>query len=192
MGLRRPIAVTLLAPLLLAAPLAAQPQQPAGDLTPREEQVLKRIRELKGSAWRRFGACRYDWGSWRLSGGGVRVTLSECGEPPTRTGMAVHCDTFKVARRTGEDSWEAWRLPLSIEESKDLGGEDRMVASLCANLKQPAPATPKPTTPKPGTPKPASPPAAGTKKPPAAEATGKPAEPKPASPAATPSAPQSQ
>lgn len=192
MSLRRPIlATTLLAPLLLAAPIGAQPAQPpAGGLTPREEQVLKRIQELKTSAWRSFGACRYDWANWRLSGGGVRVTLTECGDPPVRSGVAVHCDTLKVARRSGENSWEEWRLPLSIQESKDLGGEDRMVASLCANL-TPTQAAPKPAQSKPAESKPASKPAgADTSKP-----SPRPAEsgssPKPATPA-TPAAPQSQ
>jgi hypothetical protein len=174
MILHRPIAAVLLAPLVLAGPVAAQPAEGAGALTPREEQVLKRIQELKGSAWRRFGACRYDWGSWRMSGGGVRVTLAECGDPPARSGVAVHCETLKVARRSGEDSWEAWRLPLSIKESKDLGGEDLMVASLCANLAAPAKAAPKPADSKPSTP-------------PAASGSA----PKPTAPA-TPSSPQSQ
>jgi len=193
MSLRRPIfATALLAPLLLAAPLGAQPARPpaageaggaapAGELTPREEQVLKRIEELKTSAWRSFGACRYDWASWRLSGGGVRVTLTECGTPPVRSGVAVHCETLKVARRSGADSWEDWRLPLSIQESKDLGGEDLMVASLCANLSAPAEATTKPAGPKP-----AAKPAGAAPGKPAAGATGAGSTP------ATPAAPQSQ
>ncbi len=192
MSLRRPVLATaLLGPLLLAAPLVAQPAQPpaggetggaapAGGLTPREEQVLKRIQELKSSAWRSFGACRYDWASWRLSGGGVRVTLTECGTPPVRSGVAVHCDTLKVARRSGENSWEEWRLPLSIQESKDLGGEDRMVAALCANLATPAEATAKPAGAKPAA------------KPAGEKPAAKPAEAKPSAKPSTPAAPQTQ
>jgi hypothetical protein len=214
MILHRPIAAVLLAPLVLAGPVAAQPAEGAGALTPREEQVLKRIQELKGSAWRSFGACRYDWGSWRLSGGGVRVTLAECGDPPARSGVAVHCETLKVARRSGEDSWEAWRLPLSIKESKDLGGEDLMVASLCANLAAPSQAAPAQAAPKPAESKPAARPAGSdTAKPADAEdkkpaapsnPSDKPADAKPSTPPAasgsapkptapaTPSSPQSQ
>ena len=197
MSLGRPIAAVMLAPLLLPAPLAAQPAGPAGDLTPREEQVLKRIQELKGSGWRRFGACRYEWGSWRLSGGGVRVTLAECGDPPARNGVAVHCETLKVARRSGENSWEAWRLPLSTKESPELGGEDLMVASLCANLAAPAKAAPTPAQSTP-----AANPAEGTDKKPPAEPTpaadppadaqqadDKPAEAKPATPPAASGSP---
>jgi hypothetical protein len=159
----------LLLPLLLsgAAAVAAGPETPAtppaGALTPvpamapggasnttaplsgKEQQVLERIRQLKTPRWRSFGVCRYDWGGWRMSEAGVRATASECGEPPVASSTAVHCDTLRVARRIGDGPWEPWRLPLSTDESKSLGGEDRMVASLCANLSPVVPSSPAPS-----------------------------------------------
>jgi hypothetical protein len=56
----------------------------------------------------------------------------------------VHCDTLKLSLRTGDQAWSSWRLPYAASESKERGGEDLMVASLCANAKpipkpQPAP-----------------------------------------------------
>jgi len=164
--LRLPPPLLLLLPLLLpgtgaAAPVPAPPATPpAGGLAPvpaiapggtpgttpppssKEQQVLERIRQMKTPRWRSFGVCRYDWGGWRMSEAGVRATASECGEPPATSSVAVHCDTLRVARRIGEAPWEPWRLPLSAEESKTLGGEDRMVASLCANVAPSAPAAP--------------------------------------------------
>jgi hypothetical protein len=115
------------------------PATPSGPPTPssREQQVLERIRQLKAPRWRSFGACRYDWSGWRLSEAGVRATASECGEPPVASGVAVHCESLRIARRNGEAPWEPWRLPLASDESKTLGGEDRMVASLCANVTTP-------------------------------------------------------
>ncbi len=164
---RQRFRLLLLLPLLLhhgAPAVAADPAPPAtppaGVLTPvpalapgaapdttpplsgKEQQMLERIRQLKAPRWRSFGVCRYDWGGWRLSEAGVRATASECGEPPAGSGVAVHCDTLRVARRIGEGPWEPWRLPLSTEESKTLGGEDRMVASLCANVAPSSPSAP--------------------------------------------------
>ena len=107
-------------------------------LSDSEKSILERIRNLKTSLqWRRFGPCRYDWGAWRLSEGGVHSTGVACGDPPTRASVAVHCDTLRIARRRGNQAWQPWRLPLAIGESKESGGEDLMVATLCANLKLP-------------------------------------------------------
>jgi hypothetical protein len=164
--LRLPSSLLLLLPLLLSRPAAAAPvpgppaTPPAGALTPvpaiapggapgittppssKEQQVLDRIRQMKAPRWRSFGVCRYDWGGWRMSEAGVRATAAECGEPPATSSVAVHCDTLRVARRIGDGPWEPWRLPLSTEESKTLGGEDRMVANLCANVAPPTPTAP--------------------------------------------------
>lgn len=133
--------------------------------------MLERIRQLKAPRWRSFGACRYDWSGWRLSEAGVRATASECGEPAVASGIAVHCESLRVARRNGEGPWEPWRLPLANEESKSLGGEDRMVASLCANVTAPSPS---------------SSPAAGR------TGTARPPGAPPAAPAATPAAGRSR
>jgi hypothetical protein len=122
--------------------------QPQGDseLSPKEKALLQQIRSLKAPRWRRFGACRYDWTGWRLAPEGVRTTSAECGEPAKADTVAVHCATLKVSRRVGQEAWSPWRLPLSTEESSSSGGEDLMVAALCANA-QPIPeskAQPKP------------------------------------------------
>lgn len=137
---------------------------PEAGVTPssKEQEVLERIRKLKAPRWRSFGPCRYDWSAWRLSEGDVRSTAVECGEPPVTGSVAVHCATLKLSRRSGAASWEEWRLPLSEDESKVVGGEDRMVATLCANAR-PSAVTPAPSP---------------TKPPPATTGSGTPAKPK--------------
>ncbi|KMM16675.1 hypothetical protein SYNGFB01_09500 [Synechococcus sp. GFB01] len=141
------------APVQAAAP--DTPQPPGSDqanpaANPQEQQMLDRIRQLKGEQWRSFGACRYAWARWRMGENGVRITQLQCGPEFAEKGIvAVHCDTLRINRKMGEAAWETWRLPLSIDESSSSGGEDRMVAALCANLKPvPAPApAPVPTPP---------------------------------------------
>lgn len=145
----------------------------------REQQLLERIRQLKAPRWRSYGVCRYDWSAWRLTEGAVRTTDVECGPDNGRALVAVHCDTLQVSRREGDAAWSPWRLPLSPAESKTSGGEDLMVAALCANLKPSAPGpsatgapVPLTTAPTPGAAKPAT----------AKPAAAKPATPKPATP----------
>lgn len=106
----------------------------------KEQQLLDRIRQLKVPRWRSYGLCRYDWSSWRLMDGAVRTTDVECGPDNVKAKVAVHCETLQVSRQEGEASWSAWRLPYGTNESKSSGGEDRMVASLCANIQPGAPA----------------------------------------------------
>ncbi|MEB3321400.1 MAG: hypothetical protein VKI81_01095 [Synechococcaceae cyanobacterium] len=126
-----------------AAPATTAPAAGAPtDTGASEREILDRIRQLKTSPWRSFGVCRYDWRNWRLGDGGVRVTAVECGEPPQKGSVAVHCDTLRINRRMGEGAWEPWRLPYSVEESKVSGGEDLMVASLCANVRPTSPPPP--------------------------------------------------
>lgn len=117
-----------------SSPATSLPQ-PA-EATDREQQLLERIRELKAPRLRTYGACRYDWSAWRLNDRGVRSTASDCGDPPIRGTVAVYCDTLQINRRVEEGPWEGWRLPYSDQESPLLGGEDRLVASLCANVRQ--------------------------------------------------------
>ena len=134
-----------------AAPADA-PQPPAGDAASQapsagETQLLERIRQLKGEQWRSFGACRYAWARWRLGENGVRLTDVQCGPEWAQKGtVAVHCDSLRINRKMADGPWETWRLPLAANESSSSGGEDLMVASLCANLK---PAAPQPTPPQP-------------------------------------------
>jgi hypothetical protein len=152
--------------------------EPGATLSDNEKAILERIRKMKSPRWRAFGPCRYDWGSWRLSDGGVRSTGVECGDPPARESVAVHCDTLRITRRTGQEAWQPWRLPLAVGESKETGGEDMMVATLCANLKPPATTKPvQPATP----PKPGAPPdPAATKPGPEAKGSASKAATKPA------------
>ncbi|MEB3308199.1 MAG: hypothetical protein VKK98_08640 [Cyanobacteriota bacterium] len=134
----------LLALTSITMPAPAQTAPEAGPATPagtptqqnaREKQLLERIRQLKAPRWRSYGVCRYDWTRWRLAEGGVRTTDVECGSSNSRNQIAVHCDTLQVARREGEGAWSPWRLPSSATESTTHGGEELMVAALCANLK---------------------------------------------------------
>ena len=53
-----------------------------------------------------------------------------------RPANAGYCDTLQINRRVEEGPWEGWRFPYSADESPLLGGEDRLVASLCANVRQ--------------------------------------------------------
>ena len=131
-----------------AATPAAAPAAGEGGLTGREKELLERIRQLKAPRLRSFGSCRYDWGAWRLSERGVRSTSSECGEPPIRGTVAVYCDTLQINRRVEGGAWEGWRLPYNATESPLLGDEERMVATLCANVK-PSPPSTRPAAPPP-------------------------------------------
>jgi hypothetical protein len=127
-------------------------------LSEKEKALLQKLNALKAPRWQAFGACRYDWAGWKLMADGVRTTSVKCG-PETATtpegsaptaSVAVHCDTLKLSIRTGDQAWSGWRLPYAASESKERGGEDLMVASLCANAKpipKPQPAPPPAVTP---------------------------------------------
>ncbi|MEB3184530.1 MAG: hypothetical protein VKM97_01455 [Cyanobacteriota bacterium] len=161
-----------------SAPEGSAPEASKPAVNAREQQLLERIRQLKAPRWRSYGVCRYDWGAWRLTEGNVRTTDAECGPENVRALVAVHCDTLQVSRREGEAAWSPWRLPLSASESTTSGGEDLMVAALCANIKPaaersaaPAPMNTSPATPSPAKAKPAA----------AKPAAANPATPKPAS-----------
>lgn len=144
--------VTMAAVLLSSAARAAgqdTPRSPVTEvLSPAETKVLEQIRQLKGQQWRVFGACRYSWGSWRMGDNDVRLTDVQCGaEWAVKGTIAVHCASLRVNRKLADGAWEAWRLPLGGDESTSSGGEDRMVAALCANIApsaRPAPAAAAP------------------------------------------------
>lgn len=202
MGLRLALSPLLALPLLsqaIVSPLRAQTtgeaeaatpaaNQPASanpaeapapegqELSEKEKALLQKINALKAPRWRSFGACRYDWAGWKLMGDGVRTTAVACGPdtsaPAATEQVAVHCDSLKLSLRSGDQAWSAWRLPYSAAESKERGGEDRMMASLCANAKpipKPQPAAPPAVNPtaKPAAAKPTATPS--SKKPPAAK-----------------------
>lgn len=141
-----------------AVPATQAPAVNATGLSEKEKALLQKINALKAPRWRSFGACRYDWSAWKLMPAGVRTTGVQCGAATTNAtatsnetqasaaseSVAVHCDTLKLSIRTGDQAWSSWRLPYSAAESSVRGGEDRMVATLCANAKpipitQPAP-----------------------------------------------------
>lgn len=171
-----------------AVPQRAADQPAAEPPTGKEKELLEKIRKLKAPRWRSFGSCQYDWTSWRLSEKGVRTTSFQCGEPPIKGNVAVYCPSLRISRRVADADWESWRLPLSVAESAATGGEDKMVANLCANARpQPnaaskAPAQPgaastskpkvttPPLKPKSPAPAPAKPPAKPAAKPPAKQA----------------------
>ena len=141
------------APAPAAAPVPEQApvspsRQGVQDPTSREKELLERIRDLKAPRLRSYGACRYDWGGWRLNEKGVRSTGSECGDPPIRGTVAVYCETLQINRRVEEGPWEGWRLPYNATESPLLGDEERMVVALCANVK-PTASGARPSTPPP-------------------------------------------
>lgn len=158
-----------------AAPTTTAPAVDATGLSEKEKALLQRINALKAPRWRPFGACRYDWAGWKLMADGVRTTAVQCGpETATNTSagmpassVAVHCDTLKLSVRSGDQAWSSWRLPYGVAESKERGGEDLMVASLCANAKP----IPKP--------QPGPPPAVNPAAKPAAKSTATPASKKP-------------
>jgi len=163
----------------VAAPAtpAPAPAVDATGLSEKEKALLQKINALKAPRWRAFGACRYDWAGWKLMADGVRTTAVQCG-PETEAAtvgaapaasVAVHCDTLKLSVRSGEQPWSSWRLPYAAAESKERGGEDLMVASLCANAKP----IPKP--------QPAPPPAVNPSATPAKKPAAAPAQQKPAS-----------
>ncbi|MDM7937301.1 MAG: hypothetical protein QUV06_07590 [Cyanobium sp. CZS 48M] len=155
-------------PAKVAAPEAADAP------TAKEKELLEQIRQLKAPRWRSFGACQYDWTSWRLSAKGVRTTMFRCGDPPITGNVAVFCSSLRISRQVADAQWESWRLPLSLGESAATGGEDLMVANLCANAK-PAPNASNEAPAQPGAvSKPAAPPAAKPAVQPAVKSAPKP------------------
>jgi hypothetical protein len=109
---------------------------PVATPTPAQQAVLERIRWLRDGEPRRFGSCRYRWDRWRLQPDGSRTTSYSCegGKIVDRT-IGVHCGRLQInsyepvaaANGKGETwAWGSWRLPQA-------GGEEQMVATLCAN-----------------------------------------------------------
>lgn len=195
---QRPAVLTGLTALLLtppvpaalaqSAPQGATPAQQESlrkdsaqkEPTQKERELLEKIRQLKAPRWRQFGVCRYDWGGWRvMAATATRTTSAECGNPPVADTVAVHCGTLKINRRRGDGPWGSWRLPYSEQESATSGGEDRMVAHLCANaqpLPEPQPANAAPA-PQADGPTKAAPPASKAGTPPKPAAPAKPVGP---------------
>ena len=137
------VKVILLSLLLLPLPAVAQREPdpaPAAEtvkpLSPKEQQLLDRIRKARDGDLRTFGTCSYRWDAWKLQAGAVRTTTYSCerSEIVNHT-IGVSCDTLKInvyrpvtplGQKPERWDWIGWRLPAA-------GGEDLMVASLCAN-----------------------------------------------------------
>ena len=135
-----PTAAPLLTPPVNPTPASPTPAagQPASAPTKTPEQaVLERIRRLRDGDSRRFGSCTYRWDRWRLLADGTRTTNFSCDRAEVGTELVgVNCAKLQINVYTrSQDSqgqperwtWGTWRLPAA-------GGEEQMVASLCANL----------------------------------------------------------
>lgn len=128
------------------APSSARP-------TPAQQAVLDQIRRLRDGDQRRFGSCSYRWDRWKLHADGTRTTSYSCegGSIVDRT-IGVNCsklqinsyDPVRQSAGNGDNktdnkpngwAWGTWRLPQA-------GGEEQMVATLCANA---LPIPPAPT-----------------------------------------------
>jgi len=141
-------------------PMTAMPATPApsGMPTAAEQAVLDRIRRLRNGNQRRFGSCSYRWDSWKLLPDGNRTTTYSCdGSAIVDRTIGVNCSKLQInsydpvpqasARGTGKTeakaeswTWGTWRLPQQ-------GGEEQMVASLCANALPTPPAAAGPVPP---------------------------------------------
>ncbi len=117
-------------PVPLAAPSAGSSPTAA------QQAVLDRIRRLRDGDQRRFGPCSYRWDRWKLLADGSRTTTYSCESTQIvdRT-IGVNCSKLQInsydpvpqANGKGEAwAWGTWRLPQA-------GGEEQMVATLCAN-----------------------------------------------------------
>lgn len=113
-------------------------QTPPGEKpTSAQQAVLDRIRRLRDGDLRRFGTCSYRWDRWKLQADGTRTTTYSCEDAKIvdRT-IGVNCGKLQInsydplpkPNDKGEAwAWGSWRLPQA-------GGEEQMVATLCANV----------------------------------------------------------
>ena len=136
---RLPLALLLLTGPALAAPAASPITAPqlAPAVTPAQAELLQKIRRLRDSEARVFGACSYAWNRWQLQPTGARTTtVTGCGT----ASVAVACTALKVSTLPVAEPpvWSAWRLP-------EAGPEEQMLVSLCANA-LPVPVEAKPAT----------------------------------------------
>lgn len=129
-------ALALALALAAAAPSpAAATQGPAHEepTAPREQALLEEIRRQRDGDRRQFGTCFYRWSEWKLAADGTRTTAYSClPDADLALVVAVRCTGLQLNTYTGA-AWGQWRLPAA-------GGEERMVAALCANA-MPAPIT---------------------------------------------------
>ncbi len=124
-------------PISPASPASGSPPaSSSGKPTTAQQAVLDRIRRLRDGDLRRFGTCSYRWDRWKLQPDGSRTTGYSCeGSQIVNHTIGVNCSKLQInsynpnAERSGSSergSWGTWRLP-------EAGGEEQMVATLCAN-----------------------------------------------------------
>ena len=137
----------LLVLALLPGPALAQlepdpaPVEAVKPLSPKEQQLLDRIRKARDGDLRTYGQCSYRWDTWKLQTGGVRTTTYSCqrseildhtiGVSCGKLKLSVYRPVTPLGQTPEQWAWSAWRLP-------EAGGEEQMVAALCANA-MPAP-----------------------------------------------------
>ena len=123
-------------PAVQAQPSSGTVAPPSGKPTSAQQAVLDRIRRLRDGDLRRFGNCSYRWDRWKLQPDGSRTTSYSCeGSQIVNHTIGVNCSKLQInsynpdAERNGSSErggWGTWRLPAA-------GGEEQMVATLCAN-----------------------------------------------------------
>lgn len=142
-------------PTPTAAPVSA-PATPTARPSAAQQAVLDRIRRLRDGDSRTFGTCSYRWDRWKLQADGTRTTTYSCERPVIvdRT-IGVNCSKLQINSYNpapdpsgkGEAwAWGTWRLP-------EAGGEEAMVATLCANVLPPPAGAPAGPTPRPARPR---------------------------------------
>lgn len=127
-------------PAVQAQPSGGTAAPPSGKPTSAQQAVLDRIRRMRDGDQRRFGACSYRWDRWKLQPDGSRTTSYSCeGSQIVDHTIGVNCSKLQInsyspvppsnakGEAKGETwAWGTWRLPKP-------GGEEQMVATLCAN-----------------------------------------------------------
>lgn len=123
-------------PAVQTPPSGSTVAPPGGKPTSAQQAVLDRIRRLRDGDLRRFGNCSYRWDRWKLQPDGSRTTSYSCeGSQIVNHTIGVNCSKLQInsynpnAERSGSNErggWGTWRLP-------EAGGEEQMVATLCAN-----------------------------------------------------------
>lgn len=127
----------MLTPAAPAQPASDSAAPGAGKPTAAQQAVLDRIRRLRDGEPRRFGSCSYRWDRWKLQPDGSRTTTYSCEgtTPIVNHTIGVNCSKLQInsfnpsleRSDSGErGGWGRWRLP-------EPGGEEQMVATLCAN-----------------------------------------------------------
>ena len=109
-----------------------QPAPASKPRSAREQALLDQIRSAPTGGWRRYGKCSYEWNAWKMVGNGTRTTAADCGGTANRWIVGVNCERLTVNTYRSDTGWQGWEAPAEPESYR--GGEDEMVAALCANI----------------------------------------------------------